>query len=87
MTEVKRPVGRPSKPLVQTDSFNFQEYYRKNAPKFRTEGLIKYYRKVTNTSNEELKALKRLGLTPEAILVKLKEKVLVAKIQKLHTAK
>lgn len=86
MAEVeKRTRGRPSK---NTDApkkpFDFKEYYQINAEKFRVEGNIKYYRKITNTPKAELEAYAKLGMTPETILKKLKEKVLINKIQKLH---
>jgi hypothetical protein len=88
MAEIeKRPRGRPLKNGDATKRpFDFKEYYQNNADKFRVEGNIKYYRKITNTPKEELAAYTRLGLTPDKILLKLKEKVLVAKIQKLHGA-
>ena len=86
MAEVeKRTRGRPPKnPDVPKKPFDFKEYYQSNADKFRTEGNIKYYRKITNTPKAELEAYAKLGMTPDKILTKLKEKVLVDKIKKLH---
>ena len=86
MAEVeKRTRGRPPK---NTDTpkkpFDFKEYYQSNAEKFRTDGNIKYYRKITDTPKAELEAYAKLGMTPDKILTKLKEKVLINKIQKLH---
>jgi predicted AAA+ superfamily ATPase len=86
MAEVeKRTRGRPPKnPDAPKKPFNFKEYYQINGDKFRVEGNIKYYRKVTDTPKAELEAYAKLGMTPETILKKLKEKVLIKKIQKLH---
>ena len=86
MAEVeKRTRGRPLKnPDVPKKPFDFKEYYQSNADKFRTEGNIKYYRKITDTPKAELEAYAKLGMTPDNILKKLKEKVLVNKIKKLH---
>lgn len=86
MAEVeKRTRGRPPKnPEAIKKPFDFKEYYQSNADKFRVEGNIKYYRKVTNTPKAELEAYAKLGMTPDKILTKLKEKVLINKIQKLH---
>lgn len=86
MSEVeKRPRGRPSKVSdAPKRPFDFKEYYQSNADKFRMEGNIKYYKKITNTPKAELDAYAKLGLTPDKILLKLKEKVLISKIQKLH---
>jgi hypothetical protein len=79
----KRSRGRPRKG-EEKKPFNFKEYYQKNGDKFRVEGNIKYYKNVTNTPKAELEAYSKLGLSPETILKKLKEKVLINKIQKLH---
>jgi hypothetical protein len=86
MAEVeKRPRGRPLKNSEDTKKpFDFKEYYQTHADKFRIEGNIKYYRKITNTPKTELEAYAKLGMTPDKILTKLKEKVLINKIQKLH---
>jgi hypothetical protein len=80
----KRSRGRPCKNGEEKKPFDFKEYYQNNADKFRVEGNIKYYRKVTKTPKEEIDAYIKLGLTPDKILTKLKEKVLINKIQKLH---
>lgn len=86
MAEVeKRTRGRPSKNAdAPKKPFDFKEYYQINGDKFRLEGNIKYYRKITDTPKAELEAYAKLGMTPETILKKLKEKVLIQKIQKLH---
>jgi hypothetical protein len=88
MAEIeKRSRGRPPKnPEAPKKPFDFKEYYQIHGDKFRTEGNIKYYRKITNTPKAEIEAYVKLGMSPEKILLKLKEKVLINKIQKLHGA-
>ena len=66
------------------ERFDFKQYYKDNRDKFRTDANIKYYKKITNTSKAELDTYTKMGLTPEKILNKLKEKSLISKIQKLH---
>jgi hypothetical protein len=84
METPKRSRGRPCKTGDEKKPFDFKEYYQSNAEKFRMEGNIKYYRKITKTPKAEIEAYIKLGLTPDKILLKLKEKVLISKIQKLH---
>lgn len=88
MSEVeKRTRGRPPKnPEAEKKPFDFKEYYQIHGDKFRMEGNIKYYRKITETPKSEIDAYIKLGMSPEKILLKLKEKVLINKIQKLHGA-
>lgn len=84
MTE-KRKAGRPrANDPDQGKPFDFKDYYKEHAEKFRLEGNIKYYRKISSTSKEEINAYIKAGLTPDKILAKLKEKVLIAKLQKLN---
>jgi len=81
----KRGRGRPkANDPDQGKPFDFKDYYKEHAEKFRLEGNIKYYRKISNTSKEEINAYIKAGLTPDKILAKLKEKVLIAKLQKLN---
>ena len=84
MTEKRKP-GRPkvNDPNPGTP-FDFKDYYKEHADKFRTEGNIKYYRKKSGTSKEEMEIYIKAGLTPDKILAKLKEKVLISKLAKLH---
>jgi hypothetical protein len=81
----KRGRGRPkaNDPDPKTP-FDFKDYYKEHAEHFRTQGNIKYYRKITNTTKEEIDTYIKAGLTPDKILTKLKEKVLILKMQKLH---
>ena len=81
----KRKPGRPkASDTEQGKPFDFKDYYKEHAEKFRLEGNIKYYRKKTNTTKEEINAYIKAGLTPDKILSKLKEKMLIAKLQKLN---
>jgi len=81
----KRGRGRPkANDPDQGKPFDFKDYYKEHAEKFRLEGNIKYYRKISSTSKEEINAYIKAGLTPDKILAKLKEKVLIAKLQKLN---
>jgi hypothetical protein len=84
MTEKRKP-GRPrANDPDQGTPFDFKDYYKEHAEKFRLEGNIKYYRKKSNTSKEEMEAYTKAGVTPDKILAKLKEKVLISKLAKLH---
>ena len=81
----KRGRGRPkANDPDPKKPFDFKDYYKEHAEKFRMEGNIKYYRKISNTSKDEINAYIKAGLTPDKILTKLKEKVLILKMQKLH---
>ena len=86
MMEVKkRRQGRPCKnPEDEGKPFSFKEYYQKNQDRFRVDGNIKYYRRITDTPKAELEAYAKLGMSPETILKKLREKLLIQKIQKLN---
>ena len=81
----KRGRGRPkaNDPNPGTP-FDFKDYYKEHADKFRLEGNIKYYRKLSGTSKEEMDAYTKAGISPDKILCKLKEKVLINKLAKLH---
>lgn len=84
MSEKRKP-GRPkANDPDQGKPFDFKDYYKEHAEKFRIEGNIKYYRKITSTTKDEINAYIKAGLTPDKILAKLKEKVLISKLAKLH---
>ena len=81
----KRGRGRPkANDPDQGKPFDFKDYYKEHAEKFRLEGNIKYYRKISSTPKEEINAYIKAGMSPDKILTKLKEKVLIAKLQKLN---
>jgi hypothetical protein len=82
--EEKKRRGRPRMDEKNVGKpFDYKEYYKEHADKFRVEGNIKYYRKITKTAKEEMDVYIKLGFTPDKILAKLKEKALIQKLQKL----
>ena len=80
--------GRPKKDEVRDVCFD-KEGYRKNyynnkKDELRTLCNLHYYRKKYNMSDEEYDLNIKLGLSPQMILTKLKEKSLIEKMKKLH---
>jgi hypothetical protein len=81
----KRGRGRPKANDPDPGKpFDFKEYYKDHVDQFRVAGNIKYYKKITNTTTEEIEAYKKAGLSFDKILAKLKEKALISKLAKLH---
>jgi hypothetical protein len=89
MTEVKKyGRGRPKKGEVREGCFDAdgyrKTYYEENKDELKTLCILHYYRKKYNMSDEEYELNIKLGLSPQMILTKLKEKCLIEKMKKLH---
>ena len=89
MAEVKKyGRGRPKKGEVRDVCFDAdgyrKNYYDEHKTEMKTYGLLHYYRKKYKMSDEEYDLNIKLGLSPQMILTKLKEKSLIEKMKKLH---
>lgn len=89
MAEVKKyGRGRPKKGEVREVCFDAdgyrKNYYEHNKDELKTLCNLHYYRKKYNMSDEEYDLNIKLGLSPQMILTKLKEKSLIEKMKKLH---
>ena len=83
-TEAKKPrVGRPRKGEVR-EPFDRKGYYEAQKDKFRTYGNLQYYMKKTGMTKDEYEMNIKAGLTPDMILKKMKEQLILLKMKKLH---
>ena len=80
---VKPRVGRPRKGEVR-EPFDRKGYYEAQKSKFQTYGNLQYYMKKSGMTKDEYEINIKAGLTPDMILKKLKEKLIILKMQKLH---
>jgi hypothetical protein len=89
MAEVKKyGRGRPKKGEVRDVCFD-KDGYRKNyydthQKEMKIYGLLMYYRRKYKMPDEEYEMYIKFGMTPEKILLNLKEKSLMEKMKKLH---
>ena len=80
--------GRPKKGEVRevkfdTDAYR-KNYYDAHQKEMKLYGLLLYYRKKYNMSDEEYDLKIKMGISPEKMILDFKEKSLIEKIKKLH---
>ena len=88
MEQPKSKRGRPKKGEVREVKFD-SETYRKNyydthQKDMQIYGLLMYYRRKYKMPDEVYEMYIKIGMTPEKILLNLKEKSLMEKMKKLH---